>query len=143
MGGRLSPVLACIFMEDLEERAIQMCLVAPRLYKCYVNDIVVIWDLLKGPYSLLLDILNEQNLSIHLTAEDEQNGSLPFLDLLITRPGYTGSTKRPYSLAVFQKPTHSDQYVHYKSAHPPTMKRAILRGLYFQSPDQWLPTFAC
>ncbi len=83
MGGHLSPVLAGIFMEDFQEKALFLLHALPLLYKRYVDDILIIWDLLKGPYTVLLDVMNGLHLNIALTPEEELHGALPFLDLLI------------------------------------------------------------
>ncbi len=131
MGSRLSPVLAGIFMEEVEEKALAQYPVPPLLYKRFVDDILVIWDIQNGPYSILLDLLNSQHQDINLTAEEEINGKLPFLDLLITRPDM--SQKRPYSLEVYRKPTHGNRYIHFKSDHPFNMKKTVLRGLWLRA----------
>ncbi len=133
MGGRLSPILAGIFMEDLEARAMATSLVVPHLFKRYVDDIFLIWDRSLGHYTSFLDCLNQQHPNIQLTVEEEMNGSLPFLDVLVTRPGLSGTSKRPYSLAIFRKPTHANRYLHYKSAHPYVLKRSTLRGLWLRA----------
>ncbi len=127
MGGRLSPVLAGIFVEDLEETALAACPIAPLLYKRYVDDIVVVWNLLLGPYTVLLDIMNEQNANIVLTAEEEHHGSLAFLDLMITRPDT--SLGCPYSLAMHRKDTHSHRFLHFRSSNPFSQKQSLFRSL--------------
>ncbi len=77
-------------------------------------------DRQKGPYTILLDIMNNIHSNIALTSEDELNGALPFLDLMITRPDVEKGC--PYSLAVYRKQTHSDHYIHFTSSHPFTLK---------------------
>ncbi len=52
MGGRLSPVLAGIYMENLEETALSLSPIAPLLYKRFVDDVFVVWDNQKGPYTV-------------------------------------------------------------------------------------------
>ncbi len=131
MGGRLSPVLARIFMEDLEETALAACLMAPLLYKQYVDDIVVVWNLLLGPYTVLLDLLNEQHGDIVLMAEEERHGSLPFLDLMITRPDT--SVGHPYSLAMYRKDTHSHRYLHFLSSNPFSQKHSLFCSLLIRA----------
>ncbi len=131
MGSRLSPVLACIYMEDLEEAALSQCPVRPLLYKRYVDDVVIVWDRLFGSYTVLLEILNQQHPNIIMTAEEELNGRLPFLDVMITRPDTV--VGRQYSLAVYRKETHSDRYIHFKSSHPFSIKKNVFRGLLLRA----------
>ena len=56
--------------------------------------------------------------------EKETNGSLPFLDVLITRQpdGTLGHS-------VYRKPTHTDRYLSARSFHPPLVKSSIQRTL--------------
>ncbi|MCP3686495.1 MAG: hypothetical protein GY861_27980, partial [bacterium] len=131
MGGCLSPVLAGIFMEELEERSLRLCPVVHILYKRYVDDIILSWDLNRGAYMILLDIMNDQNQNIRLTVEEENNGVLPFLDLNIMRPDT--SKGRSYSLGIYCKDTHSDSYIHYRSSHPYSLKKNVLRGLLLRA----------
>ncbi len=126
MGGRLSPVLAGIYMEDLEGKALSICPVSPLLYKRFVDDIFIVWDASKGLYTVLLEIMNNIHPNIVLTPEEERQGALPFLDLMIQHPHTSG---RPFSLAVYCKDMHLDTYVHFRSAHPFALKKNILCGL--------------
>ncbi len=130
-GGGLSPVLAGIFMEDLDEKALSTCPISLLLYKHFVDDIFIVWDVSKGPYMVLLDCMNSIHPNIVLTPEEEHQGALPFLDLMIQRP-HTESGW-PYSLAVYRKDTHSDTYVHFRSAHPFALKKNILCGLLLRA----------
>ncbi len=134
MGGRLSPVLAGIFMENLEEKALLTCPIRPRLYKRFIDDIFLIWNSQEGPYDVLLDIMNDQHPDIHLTVEEEENGSIPFLDLRIQCPVTVDDVvKHPFSLSIYRKPTHGNRYINFKSAHPFALKRNVLRGLWLQA----------
>jgi hypothetical protein len=53
--------------------------------------------------------------------EVEENRSLPFLDVLVSRrpDGSLGHT-------VHRKPTHTELYLHEKSEHHPAQKKAVL-----------------
>ena len=56
--------------------------------------------------------------------EPTQQGSLPFLDTRITiEPDNTFST------AVYRKPTHTDQYLHWDSNHHITAKQSVFNTL--------------
>jgi hypothetical protein len=58
----------------------------PKLWKRYVDDILVIWSHNKEHLETFLSHLNNIHPSIQFTVqlEDDQN-SLPFLDILLTR----------------------------------------------------------
>ena len=43
MGSPLSPIIANLFMEDLEVRAMQLAILRPSLWLRYVDDTFVIW----------------------------------------------------------------------------------------------------
>ena len=88
MGSPVSPIVANLFMEDLEQRAIETapseC--KPRLWKRYVDDIVSVIN--RGQADNLKDHLNtiDSTGSIKFTVEVETEGSLPFFDTkLITK----------------------------------------------------------
>ena len=56
--------------------------------------------------------------------EPTQQGSLPFLDTLVTiEPNNTFST------TVYRKPTHTDQYLHWHSNHHITAKQSVFNTL--------------
>ena len=68
----------------------------------------------------LLQHINNQNPHIQFTVEPTQQGSLPFLDTLVTvQPDNTFNT------SVHRKPTHTDQYLHWDSNHHITAKQSV------------------
>jgi predicted GIY-YIG superfamily endonuclease len=123
MGSPLSPLVCDIFMEDLEERAIESAAVKPLLYKRYVDDTFVIWPESMQPVEHFLDHLNNQSSSIKFTMEKEQDEKIPFLDVLV----YKNNNK--LSTAVYRKKTDSGRYLNYNSNHPPAVKRGIANTL--------------
>ena len=72
----------------------------------------------------LLQHINNQDPHIQFTVEPTQQGSLPFLDTLVTiQPDNTFST------SVYRKPTHTDQYLHWDSNHHITAKHSVFNTL--------------
>jgi hypothetical protein len=61
--------------------------------------------------------------------EVEVNGTLPFLDIVVMKEGPKQTMK------VYQKPTHTGCYLHFKSNHPYNMKRGVLHSLISRTKD--------
>ena len=68
--------------------------------------------------------LNDQSRSIKFTMEYEVDGSLPFLDVLISR-----KDDGTFSHQVFRKKTHTEQYLHASSHHFHAQKLGVLNTL--------------
>ncbi|XP_072048298.1 uncharacterized protein [Amphiura filiformis] len=130
MGSPLSPLACNIFMEWLEQKAISTApdSCRPRLWKRYVDDVLEI--IRRGQVDNLTDHLNsiDPTGSIKFTYEQEQDGSIPFLDTLITRKP-DGSVK----LSIYRKKTHTDQYLQFSSHHPLHQKLGVVRTLLDRS----------
>ena len=127
MGSPLSPVAVNLFMEWLEEEAINTapedC--KPRMWKRYVDDVLEIID--RGQIQPLTDHLNQVDPtgSIKFTFEEEVDGGIAFLDTKVIRKP-DGSIK----LDIYRKPTHTNQYLQFSSHHPLHQKLGVIRTLY-------------
>ena len=126
MGSPVSPIVVDLFMEDLEEKIISTSTddIRPRNWKRYVDDIECIVK--RGKAELLQHHMNKTDPtgSIQFTREEEENGSLPFLDANYTRQ-VDGSIKA----TVYRKKTHTDQYLNFASHHPTHQKLGVVRTL--------------
>ena len=122
MGSQISPIIANIFMEEFEVKALQSFPNPPSMWLRFVDDTFVIN---KAEHSQdLLQHINNQDPHIQFTVEPTQQGSLPFLDTLVTiQPDNTLST------SVYRKPTHTDQYLHWDSNHHITAKHSVYSTL--------------
>ncbi|CAH1244343.1 Hypp7269 [Branchiostoma lanceolatum] len=122
----VSPVLANLFMEWLEQQAMATVPVTcrPKLWKRYVDDVMEVVK--RGAQQELTDHLNNTDPTgnIQFTYEEEEKGTLPFLDTLLVRKG-DGSVK----LLVYRKSTHTDQYLNFQSHHPLHQKLGVIRTL--------------
>ncbi|KAL9985751.1 hypothetical protein ACROYT_G008192 [Oculina patagonica] len=121
--GALSPVIANIFMEDFEERAIASAIYKPKIWKRYVDDTFTILD--RDQVDGLFQHLNNQQPTIRFTMETEKDNSIPFLDTSVIR-----DSNGLLTTSVYRKPTHTDQYLAYDSHHPQSVKRGIVKCLY-------------
>ena len=126
MGSPVSPIVANLYMEYLEQEALKTagdeC--KPRLWKRYVDDVLEIVK--KEQVDSFTNHLNQVDKTgnIRFTYESEQDGSMPFLDTLIVRKE-DGTLK----LVVYRKKTHTDQYLNYQSHHPLHQKLGVVRTL--------------
>ena len=79
MGSPVSPVLADIFMENLEGKVFMEHDQAPRIWKRFVDDILAVVKRNHG-YKWLSK-LNAAHENITFTMEEETQGTLPFMDV--------------------------------------------------------------
>ena len=124
MGSPLSLVVANLFMEDFESKALASSRLLHKMWKRFVDDTCVIWSHGKEELELFFLHLNNQFSSIKFTMEFECNGSFPFLDVLLSR-NEDGS----FSHQVFRKKTHTEQYLHVDSHHFLAQKLGVLNTL--------------
>ena len=126
MGSPVSPIVANLFMEWLEQKAIATAPITcrPQLWKRYVDD--VLEKIKEGETQNLTDHLNTVDTtgSIKFTHEEENDGSIPFLDTLIVR-----KADNTVKLLVYRKKTHTDRYLHFSSHHPLQHKLGVIRTL--------------
>ena len=100
MGSPLSPVIANIYMEKFEEEALDTATDKPFFWVRYVDDTFVIWQHGEAKLQTFLNHLNNRRESIQFTMEKEEAGSIPFLDVLVSKSGKTLTT------SVYRKKTH-------------------------------------
>ena len=112
MGSPISPIVANLYMEDLETKAIQSAPHTPAFWKRFVDDTFVI---IKSSHKQeFLDHINSIDSNIQFTSEESrEDGSMPFLDMLII-PQEDGT----FYTTIYRKPTHTDMYVQWDSQHP-------------------------
>ena len=110
MGLPLAPTFANIFMNYHEKIFLRNCPAefAPVFYRRYVDDTFVLFRQ-KNHAKLFLDYINTQHSNISFTMEVETDGTLPFLDVLVSR-----SCNR-FNTSVYRKPSSSDLTISYFS----------------------------
>ena len=127
MGSPISPIVANLFMEDLEVQAIMTSPSPPVLWKRYVDDTFTIIH--KQDKDAFLEHLNNIHPNIKFTSEETRpDGAIPFLDILIT-PKDDGSLQT----SVYRKPTHTDLYLQWDSHHTIPSKYSVVGTLYHRA----------
>ena len=84
MGSPLSPIVAHIFMEDLEMRALETSPCNPKMWLRYVDDVFAIWPHGDHHLDTFHQHLNGKNPSIQFTIERESEGRIAFLDVQLS-----------------------------------------------------------
>ena len=94
-------------------------------YKRYVDDLFVLF---RSPHHLekFNEYLNTKHANIKFTSEKEVNGSLPFLDVLISR------NKEGFTTTVYHKPTFSGVYSNFNSFIADEYKHGLIFTLLFR-----------
>jgi hypothetical protein len=110
-------------MEHFEQKTISTAIKKPARWCRYVDNVFAVWSHGKDLQDFLQH-LNNSHKSIEFAMEAEQNRTLPFVDVLVSRrlDGTLGHT-------VYRKSTHTDLYLYAKSEHHPAQKRAVLTTL--------------
>jgi hypothetical protein len=85
MGSPLAPVMANFCMEHFEQQAISSLIRKSTRWYRYVDDAFVVWPHGKNELYYFLQPPNDVHPNIKFTVEVGQNGSLPFLDILVSR----------------------------------------------------------
>ena len=96
MGSPVSPVVANLYMEVFEQEAIEQALDKPKLWVRYVDDTFVIWQHGQDKLESFLEHLNSVHDPIKFMMEIEQNGQLPFLDVLVEKRGEQPKTESTF-----------------------------------------------
>ena len=127
MGSPISPIVANLFMEDLEVQAIMASPSPPVLWKRYVDDTFIIIH--KQDKDSFLEHLNNIHPNIKFTSEETRpDGAIPFLDILIA-PKDDGSLQT----SVYRKPTHTDLYLQWDNHHTIPSKYSVVGTLHHRA----------
>ena len=123
MGSPVSPIVANLYMEYLEQKALSTAPHPPRFWCRYVDDTFVIHK--EANKEGFLQHINSVDPAIKFTVEDnKEDGLIPFLDTIV-KPEVDGSL----SITVYRKPTHTDQYLQWDSHHNLSAKFSVINTL--------------
>ena len=123
MGSPVSPIVANLYMEYLEQKALSTAPNPPRFWHRFVDDTFVIHK--EANKQGFLQHINSVDPAIRFTVEDnKEDGSIPFLDTTV-KPEADGAL----SITVYRKPTHTDQYLQWDSHHHLSAKFSVIHTL--------------
>ena len=122
MGSPVSPVVANLFMEHFEQKALATFLHPIKFWGRYVDDALSI--LKTAQEDGLFTHLNNVDKRIQWTKEQSVNRSIAMLDERIT-----AKEDGHLTFSVYRKSTHTDQYLQYDSHQPLQHKLGVVRTL--------------
>ena len=123
MGSPVSSIVANLYMEYLEQKALSTAPNSCRFWCRFVDDTFVIHkEVNKQGF---LQHINSVDPAIKFTVEDnKEDGSIPFLDTIV-KPEADGTL----SITVYRTPTHTDQYLQWDSHHHLLAKFSVIHTL--------------
>ena len=128
MGSPLGPTLANVFMCHFENIWLENCPAhfKPIVYRRFVDDTFLLFQT-KDDVEKFKNYLNKQHKNIKFTSEIEENGSLSFLDITITREN------NKFVTSVYRKTIFSGVFTNFQSFIPKMNKRVLLQTLLHRS----------
>ncbi|XP_072380863.1 uncharacterized protein [Diabrotica undecimpunctata] len=121
MGSPLSPFLADIFLDSLEQKFVNNNNKIV-FWSRYVDDCIALIQGTQDDALQILDDLNNLHPNISFTLEPESDKKLNFLDMTISR------NKDSLEYNIYRKPTQTDHVIHDTSNHPTQHKMAAFNS---------------
>ena len=126
MGTRVAPTYANIFMAEFEDRFVYTYPKKPLLWVRFIDDILLIWDHGEEELQTFISHLNNAHKTIKFTTEISKE-RVNFLDTSVVV-----EADGQITTDLFVKPTDSNNYLLYTSAHPKHCKRGIPYGQFLR-----------
>ena len=121
VGSSIGPMLAGSFMVELERTLIPQLCEHMISWERFVDDTITSIKPMSIPY--VINVLHSFHSNIELTYEEEKDGQIPFLDVLLVRKNDTFET------------TNNGIYLHWNSFAPNTSKCGTLRSIITRAYD--------
>ena len=128
MGSPLGPTFANVFLCFYEKIWLEKCPIEfkPVIYRRYVDDTFLLFRSIEQ-IEKFRSYLNCQHPNIKFTSEIEENNSISFLDIKITRDCNSFCT------SVYRKPTFSGVFTNFESYIPLSYKTGLILTLLFRA----------
>ena len=121
MGNRLAPLIAIIFMNNLETTALNTADNVPILFKRYIDDYIGIWNSDRNSLQKFYDHMNSIDPNIKFTIEmPDETGWLSFLRMKLK------VNNNFIERSWYRKPTTKPIFLHANSHHPTEMKQNVI-----------------
>ena len=126
MGAAFSPTVANIFMYVILQKFLLTQPTQPYYLKRYIDDILMIWTGTPSQLGSFLQNLNHFHPSLSFSHQ-QSTSSIDFLDLTIYK-GPSFDFTNILDFKTFQKKLNLYQYLHFRSDHPKSIFKALVKG---------------
>ncbi|CAF4119666.1 unnamed protein product, partial [Adineta steineri] len=123
MGSPVAPILAHLYMSNLEESIKQFKGKKPSIFYRYVDDVFMILNGTQKDLAVFVKFMNKLEYSIKFTIEVQSDNKLPFLDVMVERKGGELITY------VYRKATDTGLYLKWTSNQPRNYKINLIKCL--------------
>ncbi|XP_044585993.1 uncharacterized protein LOC123266030 [Cotesia glomerata] len=123
MGSPASPSIAITAVDFVISKALENLDFEIPVLAAYVDDLFLVVP--KNKVVTVLQVFNSVDADIQFTVENEVDGKLPFLDVLVCRTD-SGELKTSW----YQKPYSSERVLNFKSNHPLSQKLGVAQGFF-------------
>ena len=124
MGNNLSPLLADLFMDEYIKKNMVEVNTSNKLFR-YVDDLLIITPMNEDETKAYVKKLNTIKGDIRFTYEYENNKSINFLDVTLTRD----TNNKKLNTRWYRKTTASDRLLNYESSHPQSIKNNLVKNM--------------
>ena len=121
-GSPIFVIIANLVMENVEEGATLTFLNPPKFWRRYFDDTIVV--IKQTEVDEFHNHVNDVEARIKFTIEHETNNSIPFLDVCVTR-----KANGELMTKIYKKPTHTNRYLNFNSAHSMSQKQGLVQCL--------------
>ena len=87
----------------------------------FMDDVISVWNYGESERKGYLEHLNTYDRNLQFTLETETKGKIPFFRCIDNK-----QYLNKLDFTVYRKPTHNNRYLHFKSNHPPQVKRGVV-----------------
>ena len=113
-------LLANIYVEHIENWALNSYFFKHIFWGRYMDDVISLWNYGEIKLGGFLDYLNTYDRNLLFTLEIELANKISFLDVLIIR------SLDELNFIIYRTPTHNNRYLYFESNHSLQVKRAVV-----------------
>lgn len=133
MGSPMGAILAELSIRLIEKQALHPFLPHIKLYKCYVDDVLIIWDG-EEHNDEIVNALSDTSLALHIKLDQCSHSHIHYLDInlsIINAEYSTTVYRKPSYTPIFNPATSPDAWSHKVAAFRALFKHAFTHNTHY------------